>query len=1224
MNNNGNPPQYPQDNRNNQVSNPQLVDWSRGITLEQYQQNQARITELQRMNELGLRAYAQREYDIVQQGADAARRLQQLQQVTGRSLFITPSSEPVPPPPAMLGQQQQYGFQSQNVFSSTPQQGTTPMQGAYTNVGQSQQTNQFHAAAQAAYYRSHVSEQRPPSPPAPHRPTEAPTAPQFWSYGAQPQPQGQSSRAQPEQAHARAAYQAPPRPTTTHLPARLEMSPVLREMPQAKAATPQNQFLRTPAQSYQTGQPFTSKATPPPQQRASTSNVPGTTQQQASTAHAARTAQQQERTAGIHPVPEWAKDEYNKWVRLYGTKTADALMKEVYLKLQQRAAQQRAASAAAGNQSTPAKPSTAGVNVPPSRSSEPAPGPTTSQPPEVVIVPSEPSSTGQTRGTGTIPTSTVPATSASSTAQPQPPQSLYMPRPQQPAASANYIASSTGPSQSRQGPASGIDAAPALAATQSASMAKPQAPTPVSQPSATPTPIPKPVQPTPSNFVPGPQVRWQAPTGAQHYQGAYFQGGSAQASGLPHGYPTHPYGADLWPPFVAGPAPSMGQFVHYAPYGHQPPVPPPPQQGWRRSRPEPDQDQATAASTGSKPTTPVPKGTAPPGAAGIHTSPQSARKPTLARDILRSLGGMSSLQQSSKISGQKRKRTHEEAPVSEEPPAKMPTLDTLDAVLLESIINIPSDDETEPEKPAASLSPSVASKEATAEPPVLPHPARTPERSPFAASIASASPQAITTEGARMLAQQGPDSIPQPSVFAAPSNQAMPTADVPPSFCAVCASTAQSPTMQTATIEEVEEVEDIIDISSEKSEDEMLVEISKTADTLPVMADVTDSSVPETPDVGLVDAESFDPFVLKAGLLELPMKKALKKALAMLAGEPMPLPVPSEEEDAAAFVPRRVPKSNKAYVLVPPPPDYVKRLKNRDTFAGEQEDEAHHMRKERALRKAVRLSCSRLRKRTCGWGGCGVEFNSGNALEEHVKLQHMGESDQSSRVYRCQWTLCGKTFDADSFDEHVLQHVTGDLYCAYEDCDQRCRQPSTLFKHHQLHEADEDRLRLPALPFTPDLPEPYGALPEILPSYMSVTRPVAREPVSPSRHSLLGPWVLWNIFGSVNHDCLIGRRPRLAVSKLKNDSSAEKAARPIVVPIVGYDEYDFLDKTSNDTPVVCDDLVDPQGVSRLLHSGVPLTINDEAGAGMDKITVNPSPPPAVEPKWESFALPTHK
>ena len=62
-----------------------------------------------------------------------------------------------------------------------------------------------------------------------------------------------------------------------------------------------------------------------------------------------------------------------------------------------------------------------------------------------------------------------------------------------------------------------------------------------------------------------------------------------------------------------------------------------------------------------------------------------------------------------------------------------------------------------------------------------------------------------------------------------------------------------------------------------------------------------------------------------------------------------------------------------------------------------------------------------------------------------------------------------------------------------------------LARHHRHH--GNDPLLPSTKPTKPDVSQTPPALPDTLPSYMSVTVRIATEPISQERHAKLGPWV---------------------------------------------------------------------------------------------------------------------
>lgn len=339
------------------------------------------------------------------------------------------------------------------------------------------------------------------------------------------------------------------------------------------------------------------------------------------------------------------------------------------------------------------------------------------------------------------------------------------------------------------------------------------------------------------------------------------------------------------------------------------------------------------------------------------------------------------------------------------------------------------------------------------------------------------------------------------------------------------------------------------------------------------------------------EVPSRDTFVLKPGMLSSKTSAALDHASFARA-------LAASRAHAAASSSRVRSAKGTVYVLVPSPPAYVKRWKARQ--AGLKQSTGRVLAPaipESKVRDAIQKSSTRLHPSRCQWSGCTALMNSEEALKTHLKV-HKAEEQALRRPTGsvCHWRGCGAIVKSKSFDEHVDRHASRHR-CAFEGCADSFSNAEDLARHHRHH--GNDPLLPSTKPTKPDVSQTPPALPDTLPSYMSVTVRIATEPISQERHAKLGPWVFRHIFGDVDQSALLSRDPstvrfsrRLAVTRPAQDTAsdmdeeeeAEYMARVDSAPL---DEYGFLASISRVCRTPCADL-DSQSISHRLYQGMEL------------------------------------
>ncbi|KAK0461762.1 uncharacterized protein EV420DRAFT_1527041 [Desarmillaria tabescens] len=267
---------------------------------------------------------------------------------------------------------------------------------------------------------------------------------------------------------------------------------------------------------------------------------------------------------------------------------------------------------------------------------------------------------------------------------------------------------------------------------------------------------------------------------------------------------------------------------------------------------------------------------------------------------------------------------------------------------------------------------------------------------------------------------------------------------------------------------------------------------------------------------------------------------------------------PAEPLSAKAFGKRKIP-----YVLIPPPPKWVKEFKARlerrrheamfeeagdvdvevDGFESPTQQEIGSQQHSRtpALdpqeEAATRECSSRLREYPCKWSGCDSLLNCADRLYLH--LQYHVEQNKAEKSFPCHWQHCGRVLlHKHEMISHLQAHAFMPLYCAYENCEETI----SLQKHQR------DKLRPSADPVVLQEHIELPDVPSVVPSYMAVARSVAQYPISPERHQVIGLWTLQNIFGKVD---LAPQRYNLAKPFRPGEMSA--------VELRNRHEYDFIE-----------------------------------------------------------------
>lgn len=307
------------------------------------------------------------------------------------------------------------------------------------------------------------------------------------------------------------------------------------------------------------------------------------------------------------------------------------------------------------------------------------------------------------------------------------------------------------------------------------------------------------------------------------------------------------------------------------------------------------------------------------------------------------------------------------------------------------------------------------------------------------------------------------------------------------------------------------------------------------------------------------------------------------------------------DENTAVFRVKKKPKT-RPYVLVPVPPPYVMKSKEKSRRKGQvervdedtvlettDEEEAHsriqysqpeEVQFNEHERLVVKDGGCRFIERPCKWRDCDAVLNCGEKLFAH--LEKHGEDDLQQVPFRCRWEGCGKKFrtNNDRF-QHFRIHAIFPIPCPHAGCDEFFFEPTKVYNHtDREHRGQQLPARPPTLPYKPSIPATVGRLPPRLPSHRIVPRRVYKARISPERHAVVGPWVLWNIFGPVE---LNAKKQNVSIrGRVAADKDGDKAE-------ANQDEYDFLlplsAGSSRVTPL--EELLSPE-VTKMVSHGLTL------------------------------------
>ncbi|KAK0491379.1 hypothetical protein IW261DRAFT_1437350 [Armillaria novae-zelandiae] len=195
---------------------------------------------------------------------------------------------------------------------------------------------------------------------------------------------------------------------------------------------------------------------------------------------------------------------------------------------------------------------------------------------------------------------------------------------------------------------------------------------------------------------------------------------------------------------------------------------------------------------------------------------------------------------------------------------------------------------------------------------------------------------------------------------------------------------------------------------------------------------------------------------------------------------------------------------------------------------------------------AMQKCSSRLREAPCKWRDCDSLLNCADKLYLH--LQNHVEQNNAEKSFPCHWQRCGRVFlHKHEMIFHLQVHAFMPVHCAYENCEETFRTARQYLQHSlQIHQTH--KLRPSADPVLLQGHAELPDVPSVVPSYMAVSRSVAQYPISPGRHQVIGLWTLQNIFGKVD---LAPQRYNLAKPFRPGEASAAELRS-------GH-EYDFLE-----------------------------------------------------------------
>lgn len=223
-----------------------------------------------------------------------------------------------------------------------------------------------------------------------------------------------------------------------------------------------------------------------------------------------------------------------------------------------------------------------------------------------------------------------------------------------------------------------------------------------------------------------------------------------------------------------------------------------------------------------------------------------------------------------------------------------------------------------------------------------------------------------------------------------------------------------------------------------------------------------------------------------------------------------------------------------AFVLVPPAPDWVKRVQRR-TGAFDTDDRlgssAEKARKEAGLseyeKQTLSESLATLASKPCGWRNCTTLLNSSQSLRAHVKRH----SDRVQHYpFLCSWSGCELKFAAnDDLLKHLIRHSDRiGLDCPLIGCDARADTARQLLTHYSLCREGKDELHLKPRSVPHEIStgiatsNEHGQDQGSMPVYL-MEAPVVSVP---SYHQGQEPWLRASIYGIPRCDENANIRPR--------------------------------------------------------------------------------------------------
>ncbi|KLO19934.1 hypothetical protein SCHPADRAFT_898500 [Schizopora paradoxa] len=197
---------------------------------------------------------------------------------------------------------------------------------------------------------------------------------------------------------------------------------------------------------------------------------------------------------------------------------------------------------------------------------------------------------------------------------------------------------------------------------------------------------------------------------------------------------------------------------------------------------------------------------------------------------------------------------------------------------------------------------------------------------------------------------------------------------------------------------------------------------------------------------------------------------------------------------------------------------------------------------------------SRLRRRSCHFSGCTQSFNTAFKVQNHIADHIIVGPEPKKGLFPCKWEGClNRCFNNDhAFLQHTQNHVARLQQCSVVGCE---KEYATLAEMNQHWTADHPKvreLRPDDKPFRPAPVRDLPGLPRIVPAFATTVSLLQSRPapISKERHQEIGPKILRKIYGPVNLNV-----PR---SNARYPMRGAQQQQQAYVQSKRHDEFDFL------------------------------------------------------------------